>query len=153
MPQYDVAVIGGGPAGLSAASSAAKAGARVLLIEREDSLGGILKQCIHDGFGLTRYHEKLSGPEYAFKEIEGLEGLEIKCLTSSFVTKIDKTDEGFRLHIVNAEGVSTEQSKTLILATGGDDGRPGAELHQPLRFDADQKSSHPRLWRYRSHHG
>lgn len=118
MPQYDVAVIGGGPAGLSAASSAAKAGARVLLIEREDSLGGILKQCIHDGFGLTRYHEKLSGPEYAFKEIEGLEGLEIKCLTSSFVTKIDKTDEGFRLHIVNAEGVSTEQSKTLILATG-----------------------------------
>ncbi len=118
MPQYDVAVIGGGPAGLSAASSAAKAGARVLLIEREDSLGGILKQCIHDGFGLTRYHEKLSGPEYAFKEIEGLEGLEIKCLTSSFVTKIDKTDEGFRLHIVNAEGVNTEQSKTLILATG-----------------------------------
>ena len=64
MQSYDVLVIGGGPAGLSAAISARKEGARVLLIEREERLGGILKQCIHDGFGLLRFGEKLSGPEY-----------------------------------------------------------------------------------------
>ena len=65
MNSYDVIVIGGGPAGLAAAVSAKKNGAQVLLIEREDRLGGILKQCIHDGFGLLHFGEKLSGPEYA----------------------------------------------------------------------------------------
>ena len=62
---YDVAVIGGGPAGLAAAIEAHKKGAKVILIEREARLGGILKQCIHDGFGLVRFGKKLSGPEYA----------------------------------------------------------------------------------------
>ena len=62
---FDVIVIGGGPAGLAAAISANDNGANVLLIEREARLGGILKQCIHDGFGLIRFGEKLSGPEYA----------------------------------------------------------------------------------------
>ena len=61
----DVLVIGGGPAGLAAAIEAKKNGAAVVLIEREARLGGILKQCIHDGFGLVRFKEKLSGPEYA----------------------------------------------------------------------------------------
>ena len=65
MKTYDVIVIGGGPAGLSAAIAAKKEGAGVLLLEREARLGGILKQCIHDsGFGLVRLGEKLSGPEY-----------------------------------------------------------------------------------------
>lgn len=62
MEKYDVAVIGGGPAGLAAAISAHKNGAKTLLIEREARLGGILKQCIHDGFGLVRFKEKLSAP-------------------------------------------------------------------------------------------
>jgi NADPH-dependent 2,4-dienoyl-CoA reductase/sulfur reductase-like enzyme len=62
---FDVIVIGGGPAGLAAAISARESGAHVLLIEREARLGGMLKQCIHDGFGLKRFGEKLSGPEYA----------------------------------------------------------------------------------------
>lgn len=87
---YDVAVIGGGPAGLAAAIAAEKEGARVLLIEREARLGGILKQCIHDGFGLLRFGEKLSGPEYAHRFIADLKDtkVEVRCL--SFVTKLEK---------------------------------------------------------------
>lgn len=69
---YDTVVIGGGPAGLAAAISANKEGAKVLLIEREPKLGGILKQCIHDGFGLITFKEKLSGPEYSERFIDKL---------------------------------------------------------------------------------
>ncbi|MFA7700669.1 MAG: FAD-dependent oxidoreductase, partial [Bacilli bacterium] len=72
MNRFDVIVIGAGPAGLAAAIKADENGAKVLLIEREAKLGGILKQCIHDGFGLTRFNEKLSGPEYAHREIDEL---------------------------------------------------------------------------------
>ena len=64
MKRYDVIVLGGGPAGLAAAISASKEKASVLLIEREAKMGGILKQCIHDGFGLLRFGERLTGPEY-----------------------------------------------------------------------------------------
>lgn len=87
---YDVVVIGGGPAGLAAAVSAKKAGADVLLLEREGSLGGILKQCIHDGFGLMRFKKKLSGPEYAERFIEEVKELQIPVGLWTFVTKIKK---------------------------------------------------------------
>ena len=64
--QVDIAIIGGGPAGLAAASAAYDAGVKdILIIERDNELGGILNQCIHNGFGLHTFHEELTGPEYA----------------------------------------------------------------------------------------
>lgn len=115
---YDVVVIGGGPAGLAASVSAAKEGAKVLLIEREPKLGGILKQCIHDGFGLITFKEKLSGPEYSERFIDMLleSDVEIKLLT--FVTRIVKNDGGFEISFVNREGASHIQTRAIVLATG-----------------------------------
>ena len=95
MLTVDVLVIGGGPAGLAAAIAAHQNGAQVLLIEREARLGGILKQCIHDGFGLVRYGEKLSGPEYAGRFIDEFHALGLQARTLTFVTRIQKTVEGF----------------------------------------------------------
>ncbi len=118
MIKCDVAVIGGGPAGLAAAIEAKKNGAQVVLIEREGRLGGILKQCIHDGFGLVRFSQKLSGPEYAERFIDEFNSLDINALLLTFVTKMVKTESGFEITVVNTEGVNKIVSKTVILATG-----------------------------------
>lgn len=118
MRTYDCTVIGGGPAGLAAAISAHKNGAKTLLVEREARLGGILKQCIHDGFGLVRFKEKLSGPEYAERFTDMFKEENIEALTLTFVTRIKKENGDFFVTLVNKNGVETVKSKTLVLATG-----------------------------------
>ena len=115
---FDVTVIGAGPAGISAALSAAKAGAKTLLIEREARLGGILKQCIHDGFGLVRFGEKLSGPEYAERFIDELPQSGVTIWTLSFVSAISREDTSSILTVISREGVKQVRTRSLIFATG-----------------------------------
>jgi NADPH-dependent 2,4-dienoyl-CoA reductase/sulfur reductase-like enzyme len=116
--KVDVLVIGGGPAGLAAAVEADKAGAKVLLVEREGRLGGILKQCIHDGFGLIRFGEKLSGPEYSYRYIEELGKTAVEVRLNSFVTRAVKNEQGFKVSLTGRGGIETVEARTLILSTG-----------------------------------
>ncbi len=112
----DVAVIGGGPAGLSAAISAKKEGAQnVLIIERDNKIGGILQQCIHPGFGLKYYKEELTGPEYAERLATEAEALGVKMLFNSMVLEVE---ENTIICVSTEFGITKVASKSIVLAMG-----------------------------------
>lgn len=116
MEQKDVVIVGGGPAGLAAAVELYKKGIRnVLIVEREHTLGGILRQCIHDGFGLTRFGETLSGPEYAQRFIDEAEELKIPYITDATVLSVthDKV-----VQAVSKSGLHSWRAKAVILTMG-----------------------------------
>jgi thioredoxin reductase len=117
--EYDVVVLGGGPAGLAAALASFEQGMNTLIIERENRLGGILKQCIHDGFGLIKFKEKLTGPEYAQRYVDKVLACQMPVLLSTFVLTVEKAGTGFVITLVNAaQGVAQIETRALILATG-----------------------------------
>ena len=115
--QYDVIVIGGGPAGLASAIAARNNGAEsVLIIERDKELGGILNQCIHNGFGLHHFKEELSGPEYAGRFIDEVNGTDIDILLDTMVIEITEDKQVFCTS--ESHGYMVLQGKALILNMG-----------------------------------
>lgn len=114
---YELIVIGAGPAGLAAAISAHKNGLKnILIIERDKELGGILNQCIHSGFGLEYFKEELTGPEYAGRFIDMLNGTSIEVLTDTMVLEITKEKQ---VHCINSKmGYQILEAKSIILAMG-----------------------------------
>ncbi|MBR3804373.1 MAG: FAD-dependent oxidoreductase [Clostridia bacterium] len=114
---YDIIIIGGGPAGLAAAISAYDNGVKdILILEREPQLGGILNQCIHNGFGLARFKESLTGPEYAERFIDGVVERNIEYLTKTTVLSVS---EDKKVTAINEdEGVFTVSGKAIVLSMG-----------------------------------
>ena len=120
---YGIVVIGGGPAGLAAAIKAYDSGEKnVLIIERDDKLGGILNQCIHNGFGLTRFKESLTGPEYAYRFIIEAQKRDIEIMAGTTVLSLSANNEnnaGNKITAINPkDGVFTVSAKAVILAMG-----------------------------------
>lgn len=129
MTQHDIIIIGGGPAGLAAAIAARKAGIQdIMVIERDERLGGILNQCIHNGFGLHTFKEELTGPEYAARYIEQVKEEEIPYKLNTMVLHISREKE---VTVINREdGLTVMKAKAIILAMGCRE-RPRGALNIP----------------------
>ena len=117
MLKYDLAVIGGGPAGMAAALKARESGVeKIIILERAETLGGILEQCIHTGFGLHYFGEELSGPEYAARFIELVEDTDIVVKTDTMVLSI--SDDNVVTAVNKEDGLIEIDATAVILAMG-----------------------------------
>lgn len=167
--QVDLLIIGGGPAGLAAAVAAYDNGIQnMLILERDRHTGGILQQCIHNGFGLHRFGRELTGPEYAweYEKMAEERKLPIRCSTMVLDVSPDKT-----VTAVSAQGIVQIEAKSVILAMGCRErsrgalnipgSRPagiffgwyGAEIRQLHGISAGTRGCHSRFWRYRADYG
>lgn len=123
---FDVVVIGGGPAGMAAALAAQKAGAHVAIVEREQHLGGILRQCIHPGFGLSHFKQELTGPEYAQRFIDQVRATDIALFLDSMVIGIDGNSEtpdagdaeAHTVTLMSPAGMLQLTGRAVVLAMG-----------------------------------
>ena len=120
---FDVVVIGGGPAGMAAALAAQKAGAHVAIVEREQHLGGILRQCIHPGFGLSHFKQELTGPEYAQRFIDQVRATDIALFLDSMVIGIDSSEGAgatavHTVTLMSPAGMLQLTGRAVVLAMG-----------------------------------
>lgn len=120
---FDVVLIGGGPAGMAAALAAQKAGAHVAIVEREQHLGGILRQCIHPGFGLSHFKQELTGPEYAQRFIDQVRATDIALFLDSMVIGIDSSEGAgatavHTVTLMSRDGMLQLTGRAIVLAMG-----------------------------------
>lgn len=128
----DVAVIGGGPAGLAAAAAAAEAGATTIILERDSALGGILVQCVHDGFGLHLFGERLTGPEYAQRFIDRARAAKVTALLDTMVLSVRAGADGrVRVEAINSRDGTVELAAGAVVLAMGCRERTRAQIMIP----------------------